>query len=123
MCAINYIVLSLIYSKYVLRYLHNRCRREQKTPNFHKKWTHRDILIDNHRKELDEMSAEMSGAKSGSRAYLACYRKAVKVIEERLGEDTLVAYQAEAKEWTEKMPPPRMQHRYVYANYSLRYGK
>jgi hypothetical protein len=90
------------------------------TPIFQKKWTYSDILIDSHRKELDEMAAEMSGDKAGSRAYLGCYKKAIKKIDEGLDEDTQVKYRAEAKKWTEQQPPPRQQHRYAHANYSMR---
>ena len=59
------------------------------------------------------MAAELSGSKPGSVAYLACYGKAVKVIEEGLDEETWIKYRAEAKQWSEYKPPPRQQQRYV----------
>ncbi|KAI9436741.1 hypothetical protein H4582DRAFT_2078444 [Lactarius indigo] len=61
--------------------------------------------------ELDKMAVEMSGSTSGSRSYLGCYRKAVKLIDERLDEDTRVKYRAEAKKWAEQGVPPRQQQR------------
>ncbi|KAI9433196.1 hypothetical protein H4582DRAFT_2082678 [Lactarius indigo] len=76
-----------------------------------KRWTYHDILIDHHRQELDKMAVEMSGSTSGSRSYLGCYRKAVKLIDERLDEDTRVKYRAEAKKWAEQGVPPRQQQR------------
>jgi hypothetical protein len=39
-------------------------------------------LVDVHRKELDEMAAEMSGSKAGSGHYLGCYKKGIKKIDE-----------------------------------------
>ncbi|KAI9433116.1 hypothetical protein H4582DRAFT_2082572 [Lactarius indigo] len=61
--------------------------------------------------ELDKMAVEMSGSTPGSRSYLGCYRKAVKLIGERLDEDTQVKYRAEAKKWAEQGVPPRQQQR------------
>ena len=72
-----------------------------------------DIVVDSHRKELNEMAAELSGAKPGSVAHLSCYKKALKAIEEGLDEETRVKYRAEAKKWSEQKPPPRQQQRYV----------
>lgn len=59
------------------------------------------------------MAAELSGSKPGSVAYIACYGKAIKMIEEGLDEETRIKYRAEAKQWSEHMPPPRQQQRYV----------
>ncbi|KAI9436283.1 hypothetical protein H4582DRAFT_2078885 [Lactarius indigo] len=96
----------------VRRYLYNKCRQERKRFSFRRKrWTYHDILIDHHRQELDKMAVEMSGSTSGSRSYLGCYRKAVKLIDERLDEDTRVKYRAEAKKWAEQGVPPRQQQR------------
>ncbi|KAI9440947.1 hypothetical protein H4582DRAFT_2074735 [Lactarius indigo] len=93
-------------------YLYNKCRQERKRFSFrHKRWTYHDILIDHHRQELDKMAVEMSGSTPGSRSYLGCYRKAVKLIGERLDEDTQVKYRAEAKKWAEQGVPPRQQQR------------
>jgi hypothetical protein len=78
-------------------------------------------LVDVHRKELDEMAAEMSGSKAGSGRYLSCYKNGIKKIDERLDEDTQVKYRAEAKKWTEQQPPPRQQRRYAHVNHSLRW--
>ena len=59
------------------------------------------------------MAAELSGAKAGSVAYIACYGKALKTIEEGLDEEMRVRYRAEAKQWSEHKPPPRQQQRFV----------
>ncbi|KAF8263632.1 hypothetical protein EI94DRAFT_1703843 [Lactarius quietus] len=80
-----------------------KCRRDRKTPIFHKKWTFSDIVIDVHHEELDKMAAEMSGCKAGSPAYLRCYKKALNIIEDRMDDDD--------KKWTEHKPPPRQQLR------------
>ncbi|KAI9456959.1 hypothetical protein BJY52DRAFT_1187564 [Lactarius psammicola] len=53
----------------------------------------------------------MSGSRPGSAAYLGCYKKAVKIINERLDEETRVKYRAEAKKWTEQRPPHGQQQR------------
>ena len=58
-------------------------------------------MVDVHRKELDKMAAELSGSKPGSPAYIACYGKAFKTIEEGLDEETWVKYRSEAKQWSE----------------------
>ena len=97
----------------VRRYLYNRSRRDRKTPNFRRNWTYKDIVTDVHRKELDEMATELSGSKSGSADYIACYAAAFKTIEEGLDEETQVKYRAEAKLWSEDKPPPHQQHRCV----------
>jgi hypothetical protein len=112
---------TLTQSKVVRRLLHVRGRRERKTFTFVKKWTYNDVLIDIHRKELDEMAAEMSQSKAGSAAYLGCYKKAVKTINEGLDEDTRVKYRAEAKKWSEQMPPPRKQQQYVHLDLSIKW--
>ncbi|KAF8265600.1 hypothetical protein EI94DRAFT_1702352 [Lactarius quietus] len=93
----------------VCRYLHNRCWRDRRAPNFYRKWTHTNIVYDVHQKEIHKMAAEMSGSKPGSAHYLSFYRKAFKTVEGRLDEETRVKYQADAKEWTENKPPPRQQ--------------
>ncbi|KAH9168202.1 hypothetical protein EDB89DRAFT_2074137 [Lactarius sanguifluus] len=54
----------------------------------------------------------MSGEPSGSVGYLACYKKAMKVIEEGLDEETQVEYRVEAKKWAEQEAPPQQQQRY-----------
>jgi hypothetical protein len=74
-----------------------------------------------HRKELDEMAVEMSESKAGSAAYLGCYKKAIKTINEGLDEETRVKYRADAKKWTEQKPPPRQQQRYVHADLSIKW--
>ena len=71
------------------------------------------MLVDIHRLEIDKMAAELSGSKPGSAAYLGCYRRAVKTIEEGLDEETRRKYLAQAKKWSEEKPPPRQQQRYV----------
>ncbi|KAI9441037.1 hypothetical protein BJY52DRAFT_1195315 [Lactarius psammicola] len=91
---------------FVRRYLYNRCRRERKRLKFqHRNWMFNDILVDAHRKEIDKMAVEISGSRPGSAAYLGCYKKAIKIINERLDEETWVKYRAEAKKWTEQRPP------------------
>ncbi|KAF8262443.1 hypothetical protein EI94DRAFT_1704760 [Lactarius quietus] len=77
------------------------------------KWTFSDIVIDVHHEELDKMAAEMSGCKAGSPAYLRCYKKALKIIEDRMDDDDKVKYQADAKKWTEHKLPPRQQLRQI----------
>jgi hypothetical protein len=74
------------------RYLYNRSRRDRRAPNFCRNWTYKDLVVDVHRKELDKMAAELSGSKPGSAAYIACYGKALKTIEEGLDEETRVKY-------------------------------
>jgi hypothetical protein len=59
------------------------------------------------------MAAEMSESKPGSAAYLSFYNKAIQTIEEGLDEATRVKYRADAKEWSEKRPPPRQQQWYM----------
>ncbi|KAF8268514.1 hypothetical protein EI94DRAFT_1700174 [Lactarius quietus] len=93
------------------RYLHNRCQRDRRAPNFYRKWTYANIVYDVHQKEIHKMATEMSGSKLGSAHYLSFYRKAFKTVEGRLDEETRVKYQADAKEWTENKPPPRQQQR------------
>ena len=68
-------------------------------------------MTDVHHQELDKMASEMSGLKAGLVAYIACYVKALKTIEEGLDEDTRIKYRAEAKQWSEYKPPPHQQHR------------
>ncbi|KAF8262974.1 hypothetical protein EI94DRAFT_1807966 [Lactarius quietus] len=76
-----------IVKKLVRRHLHSRRRRGKKTPNFHKIWTYTDIVIDFHREEIDKLAAEMSSAKAGSPAYLGCYKRAIKTINDQLDEE------------------------------------
>lgn len=71
------------------------------------------MLVDIHRLEIDKMAAELSESKPGSAAYLGCYRRAVKTIEEGLDEETQRKYLAQVKKWSEEKPPPRQQQRYV----------
>ena len=59
---------------------------------FNKKWTYNDILVDVHQKEIDKMAAEMSESKVGLAAYLGCYKKAIKTIQEGLDEETWQKY-------------------------------
>jgi hypothetical protein len=49
-------------------------------------------LIDVHHKEVDEMTAQLSGAKAGSVAYIACYSKVLQIIAEGLDEETREKY-------------------------------
>jgi hypothetical protein len=60
------------------------------------------------------MAMELSGEKAGSPKYLSCYRKALKTVKEGLTDATRAKYMAEAKKWSEDMPPPRQQQRYVH---------
>ncbi|KAH8982776.1 hypothetical protein EDB86DRAFT_2834214 [Lactarius hatsudake] len=59
------------------------------------------------------MAADMSGELSGLVGYLACYKKAMKVVEEGLDEETWVEYRAEAKKWAEQEAPPQQQQYWV----------
>ncbi|KAF8257949.1 hypothetical protein EI94DRAFT_1708448 [Lactarius quietus] len=98
-----------IVEKLVCRHLHSRRRQGKKTPNFHKIWSYTDIVIDFHWEEIDKLAAEMSGAKAGSPAYLGCYKRAIKTINDQLDKETRVKYRAEAKKWMEHKPPPQQQ--------------
>ena len=75
--------------------------RDHKSHSCCKIWTENDIFIDKHHDEVNNLAAKMSGSKVGLLAYLACYKKAFKMIKDGLDKDTRVKYQAEAKEWTE----------------------
>jgi hypothetical protein len=44
-------------------------------------------LVDIHQKELHKNAAEVSDSKQVSAAYLSCYRKAIKNIEEGLDKE------------------------------------
>jgi hypothetical protein len=77
-------------------------------------------LIDEHREDIDAMAATMSKSDPGSRAYLACYKNAIKVVEEGLDDETRLKYRAEAKKWSEQQPPPQHQRRYVQASCFIR---
>ena len=94
------------------RYLYDKIRWDRKVPAFHRNWTYKDIVVDIHCKELDKMAAKLSVSTPGLVAYLACYRKAFKMIEEGL-EEAQVKYQAEVKQWSEHKPPPRQQQQWV----------
>src|ERR1700722_13950588 len=83
-------------------------------------WTYLDVVRVNHRDEVNELAEEDSGSKSGSSDYLACYKPALKKIEETLTEDQRIRYRGEAIKWTEEKPPRSEQYRYVY-NYSSRW--
>jgi len=79
-----------------------------------KKWTYSDVVTDFHREELHNMALELSGEKAGSPKYLSCYKKSLKIIKERLTDETRVKYRAEVKKWMEDMPPPQQQRWYVH---------
>ena len=49
-------------------------------------------MTDVHCQELNKMASEMSGSKAGSVAYIACYAKALRTIEEGLDKDTRIKY-------------------------------
>src|ERR1700761_8258826 len=77
---------------------------------------HCQILIDNNRKEINEKVEELAQSGSGSPAYIACYSKAVKAIEENLDEATRVKYQADANKWSQQKPPPQKQMQYIQSS-------
>jgi hypothetical protein len=77
---------------------------------------------ENHRVELDELAAELSGSRPGSREYLACYRVAVSKIEGSLTDELRTKYKADALKWSEERPPPLVQRRYVHAKHSELWG-
>ncbi len=60
------------------------------------------------------MALELSGEKARSPKYLSCYQKALKTVKDKLSEATRAKYRAEAKKWTEDMPPPRQQRQYAH---------
>lgn len=74
-------------------------------------------MTDFHREELHKMAMELSKEKAGSSKYISCYRKALKLVEERLDDLTRVRYRAEARKWTEDMPPCRQQQRYAHTSH------
>ncbi|KAH9009917.1 hypothetical protein EDB83DRAFT_2530998 [Lactarius deliciosus] len=121
----------------VRRYLYNKGRRAKKssTLNLGRRWTYRDIVSDVHRQELHTMTLSLSDSKGGSDKYLACYQKALKILQEGLSQETKEKYRAQAKKWTEDIPPPQQQRkmmqkysmstfrefaRYVYSQYGMR---
>ncbi|KAH9015212.1 hypothetical protein EDB84DRAFT_1567794 [Lactarius hengduanensis] len=121
----------------VRRYLYNKGRRAKKssTLNLGRRWTYRDIVMDVHRQELHTMTLSLSDSKGGSDKYLACYQKALKIVQAGLSQETKEKYRAQAKKWTEDIPPPRQQRkmmqkygmstfrefaRYVYSQYGVR---
>ncbi|KAH9035545.1 hypothetical protein EDB85DRAFT_1889308 [Lactarius pseudohatsudake] len=121
----------------VRRYLYNKGRRAKKssTLNLGRRWTYRDIVMDVHRQELHTMTLSLSDSKGGSDKYLACYQKALKIVQAGLSQETKEKYRAQAKKWTEDIPPPWQQRkmmqkygmstfrefaRYVYSQYGVR---
>lgn len=83
-------------------------------------WSYLDVVRANHHDEVNKLAEENSGSKAGSQAYLACYKPALKELEEGLTEDQRIRYRGEAIKWTEEKPPRSEQYRYVYTNYSSR---
>lgn len=79
-----------------------------------------DVVMENHRKEIDELAAELSGSKSGSHAYISHYRTALSTTEKGLTDEIRVKYRADAQRWSEEKPPPSVQRRYVHTNRSCR---
>jgi hypothetical protein len=59
--------------------------------------------------------------KAGSPRYLCTYKKACRKIEQKLSKNQRQKYQAMAKEWSEKKPPPKIQWQYVHRNGSCRF--
>jgi hypothetical protein len=59
--------------------------------------------------------------KAGSPQYLCTYKKACRKIEQKLSKNQHQKYQAMAKEWSEKKPPPKIQQWYMHHNGSCRF--
>jgi hypothetical protein len=70
-------------------------------------------LVYFHRPDLNDLAVKLSDSKEGSAAYLGCYRKAIKTVEEGLDEETQLKYRALAKKWSEDQPPIDEQRRYA----------
>ncbi|KAH9170156.1 hypothetical protein EDB89DRAFT_1908025 [Lactarius sanguifluus] len=108
----------------VRRYLYNKGRRAKK----------RDIVMDVHCQELHTMTLSLSDSKGGSDKYLACYQKALKIVQDGLSQETKEKYRVQAKKWMEDILPPWQQQKmmqkysmstfrefaqYVYSQYGM----
>ena len=82
------------------------------------KWSYRNVVQEYHRAEINNLAADLSGSKPGSRSYLTHYRAAFAAIEESLTEEVRIKYRSDAIKWTNEKPPPSVQYRYVNANRS-----
>jgi hypothetical protein len=51
---------------------------------------YKDIVIDEHREEVDAMAMKMSGSGPGTRPYLSCYKNAVTAVKEGLDKKNAV---------------------------------
>lgn len=69
-----------------------------------------------HRQEIGKLAQENSKDKPGSRAYISCFSKARRLVEQQLTNSQRQKYMAMAKDWSEGTLPPAMQKRYLYSN-------
>jgi hypothetical protein len=65
--------------------------------------------MDVHHEEIHNMALSLSDSKAGSTDHLKCYRKALKMVEDRMSEEMKAMYRVQAKKWTDDKPPPRQQ--------------
>ncbi|KAH9069434.1 hypothetical protein EDB83DRAFT_2314458 [Lactarius deliciosus] len=100
----------------VRHYLYNKGRRAKKssTLNLGRRWTYRDIVSDVHHQELHTMTLSLSDSKGGSDKYLACYQKALKILQEGLSQET-----KEKMMQKYSMSTFREFTRYVYSQYGM----
>jgi hypothetical protein len=67
---------------------------------------------------VNKLAIKLSNSAPGTNAYLGSYKKARKIVKEKLSKSLCGKYKAMAKEWSEKKLPPTIKQRYMHGNYS-----
>jgi len=73
-----------------------------------------------HCEQIYKLALKLSQSASGLPAYLKAYKRALGKVELKLSQSQKKKYMAMAKEWLEKLLPPKLQQWYVHGSHSSR---
>jgi len=79
-----------------------------------RRWSYLDIVTAMHREQISKLAAKLSNSAPGSSPFLSAYKRARSKVAKNLPKSLCQRYHVMAKEWSEKVLPPRMQQRYAH---------
>ena len=84
------------------------------------RWSYLDIVTAMHCKQISKLAAKLLNSAPGLSPFLSVYKRACSKVAKNLPKSLCQRYHMIAKEWSDKVLPPRIQQQYAHRTDSSR---
>lgn len=110
-CALAHMLRDLLLQK-IRRWFYNHLDSPNcRTIKFVRKWSARNVLYHEKKKDITDRARQVSGGAPGSEAFLGELQNTITHFWNELSDAEIDEYEDKAAEWTVNVPPPHIQRR------------